>query len=110
MLTGLLFLFLPSLPVELFGLPEAPLGWLRVVGTLALIIAAYDHTISRSGSVPLLGVRGGFTIAIPVALLFSELPATAYPFTAVDLAEPRDVLPITSSCRFGAARRTRLLD
>jgi hypothetical protein len=44
---GLLLILAPTLPLALFGLPEAGVEWVRILGLLVLILGFYYQTLAR---------------------------------------------------------------
>jgi hypothetical protein len=44
---GLLLVLAPTLPLAIFGLPEAGVEWVRILGLLVLILGFYYQTLAR---------------------------------------------------------------
>lgn len=87
---GLLFVTVPVLAVTLLKLPQAPAGWGRTVGLLALVIGSYDIVSARSealanirASIP---VRFAFATGTVLLVASGEMPVTLLPLGAIDAA------------------------
>lgn len=87
-LVGLLFLTIPGALVSLAKLPPVPEGWARIIGLLALIVAACDIISGRNNVSVLIRasiyIRLGFTAGIVLLVLTKQMSSSALLFGVID--------------------------
>ena len=87
---GLLFLVVPQTLLQLIKLPALPTGWARIIGLLALIIAACDIICGMNNVFVLIRasvyIRLLFVVAIGLLVLFQQMPFPVLLFGAADVA------------------------
>lgn len=87
---GAAFIIVPGPLSTLLKLPMATVGWMRIVGLLALVIGTYDMISGRSESVPhihaSIWIRFGFAIGTAVLVVTKQMPPTVLLFSATDTA------------------------
>ena len=90
LLLGVGFILAPAAVVGVLRLPALPTGWARLIGILAVVIGIYDLVGAKSESLSYLKasvyVRIGFAGAVTLLVLSREMPVTALPIGAIDLA------------------------
>ena len=90
LLIGSAFVIAPAAMVSLLKLPDAPTGWLRALGLLALVIGGYDVVGGRSDNRAYIKasiyLRAGFAAGVLLIVLAGEMPVAALPLGFIDLA------------------------
>lgn len=85
---GTILVLLPNVLLGMFGIPETNEVWIRVVGTLVLVLGLYYFQAARNELIPFLRAsvygRAAVLVFFTGFSLFGLAPATLILFGAVD--------------------------
>ena len=89
-IVGAAFIIAPGPISALLKLPMATVGWMRVVGLLALVIGSYDMVAGRSECLAYIRasvwVRFGFAAGTAILVFTKQMPLTVLALGATDIA------------------------